>query len=74
MHDPLAIGYLLQPALFDVVDAYVQVETQGNLTRGRTVGNLRVKHPSCAPNARVCVRVDAERFLGFFSNVSWGGD
>lgn len=66
LHDPLAIGYLLQPDFFDVVDAYVQVETQGDLTRGRTVGNLRAKRADSAPNARVCVGVDAERFLKFF--------
>ena len=74
MHDPLAIGYLVQPDLFDVVDAYVQVETQGNLTRGRTVGNLRTKLAGCAPNARVCVGVDAERFLGFFFDRVLGGN
>ncbi|MDE0301062.1 MAG: nucleoside hydrolase [Candidatus Poribacteria bacterium] len=66
LHDPLAIGYLLQPDLFDVVDAYVQVETPDNLTRGRTVGNLRAHRADSAPNARVCVGVDADRFLRFF--------
>ena len=66
LHDPLAIGYLLRPDLFDVVDSYVQVETLSDLTRGRTVGNLRAKRAGCAPNARVCVGVDAERFLRFF--------
>ena len=66
MHDPLAIGYLLQPNLFDVVDARVHVETLGDLTRGRTIGDLRPKRTSRTPNARVCVGVDAERFLGFF--------
>jgi purine nucleosidase len=66
LHDPLAIGYLLRPDLFDIVDAYVQVETLSALTRGRTVGNLRAKRADHAPNARVCVGVDAERFLRFF--------
>ena len=66
LHDPLAVGYLLRPALFDVADAYVQVETSGDLTRGRTVGDLRPKRMSHSPNARVCVGVDAERFLRFF--------
>ena len=74
MHDPLAIGYLLQPDFFDVVDAYVQVETQGNLTRGRTVGNLRAQRASRAPNARVGVGVDAERFLRFFLERILGGN
>ena len=74
LHDPLAIGYLLQPDLFDVVEAYVQVETQDNLTRGRTVGNLRAKRADAAPNARVCVGVDAERFLRFFFDRVLSGD
>lgn len=66
LHDPLAIGYLLRPDLFDVVETYVQVETQGNLTQGRTIGDLCTKRAGCTPNARVCVGVDADRFLRFF--------
>lgn len=66
LHDPLAIGYLLCPDLFNVVDAYVQVETLSDLTRGRTIGDLRAKRTSHAPNARVCVGVDAQRFLRLF--------
>ena len=66
LHDPLAIGFLLRPSLFDVADAYVQVEASGDLTRGRTVANLRAKRISHPPNARVCAGVDADQFLRFF--------
>ena len=55
MHDPLAIGYLLQPDLFDVVDAYVQVETQDDFTRGRTYRQSpRETHRFCSERSRVC--------------------
>lgn len=66
LHDPLAIGFLLRPDLFDVVDAHVQVESLSTLTRGRTVGDLRATRKGQPPNVRVCVGVDAERFLRFF--------
>ena len=37
MYDSCAIAYLLQPDLFQVEETYVDVETQGQMTRGCTV-------------------------------------
>jgi len=68
LHDPLAIGFLSQPDLFETVDRFVQVETCGDLTRGATVGDLRAERLGLGPNARVCVGVDSEAFLRKFFN------
>ena len=48
------------------VDAYVQVETEGNLTNGMTVADLRRDRQPSNPNAQVCVKVAAAAFLDYF--------
>lgn len=40
MHDPCTALYLLQPDLFDFRDAFVDVETDGRITRGHTAVDL----------------------------------
>ena len=66
IHDALPIGMLTHPHYFESVAAYVQVETVGPLTNGKTVADLRRgrRHPN--PNAQVCIKVDAEAFLDDF--------
>lgn len=66
IHDALPIGILTQPHLFESVDAFVQVETEGNLTRGMTVADLRSESIITEPNAKVCLGVDADSFLEHF--------
>ena len=63
IHDALPIGMLTHPDDFESVDAYVQVETEGTLTNGMTVADLRRERQRPNPNARVCVKVAAEAFL-----------
>ncbi len=58
LHDPLAVGYLLTPELFDGRDAVVEIVTEG-VCRGRSVVDIRGRTPH-APNARVIERVDAD--------------
>lgn len=65
IHDALPIGMLNHPELFRSVDAHVQVETEGELTRGMTVADLRKKNV-IDPNAKVYVEVDADLFLDLF--------
>ena len=77
MHDPLAIGVLLDPSFVETTHIRVDVETRGEFTRGATVGNRHnaVEHNEeidgrmvmtgidrVEPNAFVAVEVDAERF------------
>jgi inosine-uridine nucleoside N-ribohydrolase len=66
LHDPLPIGLITRPELFETVDAFVQVETSGDLTQGMTIADLRPGRLRPTPNAQVCVGVDAEAFLRHF--------
>ena len=66
IHDALPIGMLTHPDYFESVAAYVQVETEGTLTNGMTVADLRRERQSSHPNAQVCVKIAAEAFLDNF--------
>ena len=64
IHDALPIGMLTRRDYFESVPAHVQVETEGTLTSGMTVADLR--HERRHPNAQVCIKVAAEAFLDYF--------
>ena len=81
MYDPLAVGVTIDPTLVKAPAMHVDVETRGEFTRGETVANRRgivernVLHgdhyvieglDKVTPNAKVCVEVDADRFLRLF--------
>ena len=66
IHDALPIMVLTHPDYFEYVDAHVQVETEGNLTNGMIVADLRQRGQRPDPNAQVCVEVAAEPFLDTF--------
>lgn len=66
VHDVLPIGILTHPHLFENVAAYVQVETEGHLTSGMTVADLRSDRVKTTPNANVCINVDSAMFLTYF--------
>ncbi|HKW67489.1 MAG TPA: nucleoside hydrolase [Terriglobales bacterium] len=78
MYDPLAMGVTLDPTLVKTEAMRVDVETRGQFTRGETVANRmnmverNVLHgdryiiegvDKVTPNAKVCVDVQAQRFL-----------
>jgi purine nucleosidase len=66
LHDPCAVAYLLWPELFRGKQCHVAIETEGRLTRGRTVvdwwPNL-AKPSGNAPNCLVIDRIDADEFF-----------
>jgi pyrimidine-specific ribonucleoside hydrolase len=63
LHDPMAVAYAVDPTMFRTEKCRVDVETQGELTRGMTVVDRRRYHrASDTPNVEVIVEVDAERF------------
>ena len=66
IHDALPIGMLTHPNFFESVEAHVQVETEGTLTSGMTVADLRRERQDEMSNANVCINVDAEAFLNHF--------
>ncbi|MGH9504019.1 MAG: nucleoside hydrolase [Terriglobales bacterium] len=81
MYDPLAVGVAIDATLVKAPEMHVDVETRGQFTRGETVANRRnevernVLHgdryiieglDKVTPNAKVCVDVEADRFLQLF--------
>ena len=69
-NDMPAVGYLIDPTLFSVVPAQVEIETNSNLTRGQTVADWNAPNP----NAEVCMEVDSDRLTALFtSRLSQGG-
>jgi len=63
LHDPMAVTYVIDPTMFRTEKCRVEVETQGELTRGMTVVDRRRYHrANDNPNADIIVEVDAERF------------
>lgn len=81
MYDPSAVAVAIDATLVKTRAMHVDVETRGDFTRGETVGNRRgyiernVLHgdryviegaDKVEPNAKVCVDVDADRFLQLF--------
>ncbi|MBI3477513.1 MAG: nucleoside hydrolase [Acidobacteria bacterium] len=81
MYDPLAVGVAIDATLVKAPEMHVDVETRGEFTRGETVANRHgyvernVLHgdryliegaDKVEPNAKVCVDVDADRFLEMF--------
>jgi purine nucleosidase len=81
MYDPSAVAVAVDSTLVKVEEMHVDVETRGEFTRGETVGNRHgqternVVHgdhyviegvDKVTPNAKVCVDVDADRFLQLF--------
>jgi inosine-uridine nucleoside N-ribohydrolase len=59
-NDVPAMAYVIDPSLFTCQDVHVRIETQGQLTRGQTVADLRGQG-SAPPNVTVAFAVDAAR-------------
>jgi len=81
MYDPSAVAVTIDSTLVKTEAMRVEVETRGEFTRGETVGNRHgtierdVLHADryviegldpVTPNAKVCLDVDADRFLQLF--------
>jgi purine nucleosidase/pyrimidine-specific ribonucleoside hydrolase len=68
LHDPLAVGAVIDPSLVRSEPLAIRVETESDLTRGLTLADRRPIRPElkAPPNANVCLEVDAERFLRLF--------
>jgi inosine-uridine nucleoside N-ribohydrolase len=65
LHDPLAVGVVVDPSLVRGQPMAVAIERQGELTAGMAVADLR-RRSQAAPTATVCVEVEAARFLHLF--------
>ena len=61
MYDPLTMYYLINPDAFTLKSYDLRIETQGNLTRGMTVPERRIKMLK-ENNVEVAMAVSAEAF------------
>lgn len=62
LHDPCAVAYLIRPELFEAEELYVDIETQGEITRGMTVADRR-QGRSQQQNVRVLFDVDRRALI-----------
>ena len=62
IHDAVAVAQVIRPGLLELAERHVAVETESELTRGRTVVDL-YRRTGSEPNAKVAVGIDAEGFL-----------
>ena len=68
MHDACPVLYLVHPELFRAETAGVYVETQGSITRGKTVTDLYSDKQFETKNALVVLGVDRDRFISILKD------
>jgi purine nucleosidase len=61
VHDPCTVAYLIDPSVITVRKAPIDVETQGTLTLGMTVADLRAPAPADC-HTQFGVKLDVDRF------------
>lgn len=68
LHDPLAIGIVIDPSFVSWEPMHIEIERKGEVTEGMTVADRRPIKAAWkkSPNAQVCLDVDSSRFLSFF--------
>ncbi|HWU39783.1 MAG TPA: nucleoside hydrolase [Candidatus Acidoferrum sp.] len=66
LHDPLAVGVVLDPSIVRERPMALAIERRGELTSGMVVADLR-RRSRGIPNASVCMEVEAARFLQVFT-------
>jgi purine nucleosidase len=64
LHDPCVIAHLIDPGLFDGVDARVEVECASPLALGQSIAAVKERHRgSHAPNCQVITTLDKARLF-----------
>jgi len=64
LHDPLAVGVVIEPTLVQLQPVHIDVETTGRLTAGATL--VRALRPDDTANIQIATAVDSARFETFF--------
>ncbi|MEV0809709.1 nucleoside hydrolase [Micromonospora sp. NPDC050200] len=62
VHDPCTVAALIDRDVIGWREAFVAVELEGKWTRGTTVVDLHGRYREQAPNAKVAITLDAERY------------
>lgn len=68
MYDPLTVYYLLKPSGAKTYECNIEIETEGDLTRGMTVADLRIK-PQDNPNITVVDFINENQFKEDFIKI-----
>ncbi len=68
MYDPLTIYYLLNSKACKTSIYNIEIETKGELTRGMTVADLRIKN-TFSPNVTVVEQINEEEFKKDFISI-----
>jgi inosine-uridine nucleoside N-ribohydrolase len=62
MHDPVCVAHLVDPGLIEARDAHIEVDCSTGPSWGRTNVDWRRREHFPAPNAKVALGIDGERF------------
>ena len=62
VHDPCAVLMLTHPEIFETRDLYVDIELEGEYTRGATVADFNGR-PGNKPNVRCALSIDRDRYI-----------
>lgn len=65
MYDSCAMAYLLCPEMYQVVDTFVDVELNGDMTAGCTLVDLK-GYLNKPENTKVCIDIDQDMFRKWF--------
>jgi purine nucleosidase len=68
LHDPLVVGLVCQPRLCSMVTSWIEIETEGELTRGQVVVDRRgISSPDLSGRPVECAtELEAGRFMEMF--------
>ena len=62
VHDPCAVLSLVRPEMFEIHEYSVQIELEGEFTRGATVADMR-EGSDAVPNARCVMAINREAYV-----------
>lgn len=68
LHDPCALAYVIDESILKTESYHVDIETQGEITRGKTVVDI-YKVTGKKPNIDVAVKVDRDKFIKLLKNL-----
>jgi len=71
LHDPMAVGVVINPRLVKTRRVHVDVESKGTFTRGMTVTDLRERRNPSKIMVDVALAIDREPFLKLFHDRLW---
>ncbi|MCB0173637.1 MAG: nucleoside hydrolase [Anaerolineae bacterium] len=73
VHDPLAVGIMIDRGLAQTERVHLVVETEGRFTTGMSLADRRDRRDEAGnpPNVEVCLDVDTERFWPMFDELLW---